>query len=75
MINKYFKKVDYSILKQLGPKIQMRDKFLKLNGNDQLEAEQQAVILTEGYRALNSIVTSKRSGEVKVIRNTFEGKP
>ena len=74
MINKNFKTLDYRILKQMGARLKIREKFLQLNGNDTVSTEKQAIMLTEGYRALNKIVTSKRSHEVKVIRDRFEGK-
>ena len=74
MINKNFKTVDYRILKTMESKMKIREKFLRVIGNDKLCAEEQAATLTEGYRALNQIVTSKRSHEVQLIRDKFAGK-
>lgn len=52
----------------------MREKLLDYNGNDTASTEKQAAVLTEAYRALNRVVTSKRSNEVRVIRDKLKGK-
>ena len=74
IINKQFKTVEYRILKSTMAKNKMRENFLKMNGGDSASTAKQAVILKDGFKALNKIVVSKRSHEVKVIRDKFEGK-
>ena len=73
-INKQFKTVEFRILKSTMAKNKMRENILELSGGNSVSTAKQAVMLNEGFKALNNIVVSKRSHEVKVIREKFGGK-